>query len=418
MRFCLKGSALFALAVLAAAGDAGAQAVTDPTKPAPPTPAPAPAASNAAPSPFTFTAAYTADLLDDASGGISPGGSYVDLLKLSAAYDGANAGHDGLTGLISIEHQFGSQFTAQRVGAIQAISASEAQPGTLRLYEAWGQQEVLSGQGGVKVGLIDLNSTFDVQETAALFLNASNGIGPDIGDTGLNGPSDYPTPALAVTSFYRPAEGWTAQVGVFDGVAGDPAHRGDFIALQVDGALIIGQIEKRFGDTARIEVGAWTYTAEFPSLDNIGPNGVGRSVGGNDGVYGLLEGQLMPKPGGGDGGLAGWIRAGFANGNINPIANYASTGLVYTGLIAGRDKDEIGVSIARAGLGSGARDQGHLEGRRIGAAETNLETTYRYVVSDWLNVQPDLQYVINPHGDVHIPDALVVGLRLSFTYTK
>ncbi len=418
MGYRLSASGLFALAVLAAATDSNAQTVTDPTKPAPPTPAPAAASADAAPSPFTFTGAYTADLLDDVSGGLNPGGAYVDLLKLSAAYDGSSVGHEGLTGLISIEHQFGSQFTAQRVGAVQAISASEAQPGTLRLYEAWVQQDVLGGQGGVKAGLIDLNSTFDVQETAALFLNASNGIGPDIGDTGLNGPSDYPTPALAVTSFYRPAEGWTAQFGIFDGVAGDPAHRGDFLALQIDGALIIGQIEKRFGDTARIEAGAWTYTSQFPSLDNVGPNGAGRSVGGNDGAYGLIEGQLMPKPGGGDGGLAGWIRAGLANGNINPVANYASAGLVYTGLIAGRAKDEVGVSIARAGLGDGARHQGALEGRRIGAAETNLETTYRYVVNDWLNVQPDLQYVIDPHGDVHIPDALVVGLRLAFTYTK
>lgn len=126
----------------------------------------------------------------------------------------------------------------------------------------------------------------------------------------------------------------------------------------------------------------------------------------------------MSKPGGGDGGLAGWLRAGFANGNINPIANYASAGLVYTGLVTGGDKDELGVSLARAGLGDGARYQGYLAGRHIGAAETNLETTYRFVVNDWLNVQPDLQYVINPHGDMHIPDALVVGLRLAFTYTK
>jgi hypothetical protein len=73
-----------AFAALLSAPQTAAQAVTDPTKPAPP---PAPAAPAAAPSsPFSFTAAYTADLLDDVAGGRETGAAYVDLLKLSAAY--------------------------------------------------------------------------------------------------------------------------------------------------------------------------------------------------------------------------------------------------------------------------------------------------------------------------------------------
>jgi porin len=401
-------------AVLAIASPLAAQAVTDPTKPAAPAAPDKPA--QGPPSPFTLTAAYTADLLDDVGGGRRPGAGYTGLVKLAAAYDGATAGHEGLTGLVSIEDSSGSDFTDHHVGGVQAISASEAQPQALRLYEVWLQQDILHGQGGVKAGLIDLNTTFDVQETAALFLNASHGIGPDLGDTGVNGPSDYPTPALAITAFYRPAEGWTAQLGVFDGVAGDPAHRADFVAARLDGALIIGQVEKRFGDTARVEAGAWAYTAAFPSLAQVNADGGPRKLGGNDGLYGLVEGQLMSKSGGG--GLSGWVRVGVANGEINAVEDYLGAGLVYAGLIKGRDNDEIGVAIARAGFGPGARRDGALRGRDIGQAEIDLETTYRYSFKDWLNIQPDVQYVINPHGDQHIPSALVLGLRLAFTYSK
>jgi porin len=269
------------IAMLALASPLAAQTIADPT--APPSAA-KPAKPDQQPSPLTFTVAYTADALDNLSGGVSRGANYVDLLRLSAAYDGAVAGHDGLTALFSIEHFNGSNFTGDRIGGIQALSGSEAQPSALRLDEAWVQRELWGGAGAVKAGLIDINTTFDVQETAALFLNASHGLGPDLGDTGLNGPSDYPTTALAIASVYRPAPGWTAQLGLFDGVAGDPNHRRRFVAVQLsadDGALVIAQLEKRFGDTARVEAGAWTYTASFPSLGRPDVNGVPRRVGGN-----------------------------------------------------------------------------------------------------------------------------------------
>jgi porin len=357
-------------------------------------------------------------MLAEVHGGQRPGEGYVDLIKLSAAYDGANAGHEGLTGLVSVEHANGANFTANRVGAVQAISADETQPGALRLYEVWLQQEFLAGRAGIKAGLIDINTTFDVQETAALFLNASHGIGPDLGDTGLNGPSDYPTPALAVTGVYRPREGWTAQLGIFDAVAGDPNHPGRFVAIKLDGALILAQVEKRFGDVARIEGGAWTYTSAFASLDQFDAGGVPRRVHGNGGLYGLVEGRLFAKPGEDAGGLNGWLRVGIANGDINRAENYLGAGLVYTGLIPGRDKDEVGLAMARAGFGGGARAAGALAGRDIGDSETNLEATYRYAFKDWLNIQPDVQYVIHPGGDQHIPNAIVVGMRLAFTVSK
>jgi porin len=420
-----------------------AQTITDPTKPTPPAPtgAPSPPASSPAaspgaapsatapaqppsaagasaapPSPLTFTVAYTADVLADVAGGVSRDGGYVDLLKLSANYDASAQGLPGLTGLVSVEHFFGSDFTTKRVGGFQNVSGNETEPAALRLYEVWLQEAFAGGAGGVKAGLIDLNTTFDVQETAALFLNASQGIGPELGDTGPNGPSNYPTPALAVTAFYRPAESWTLQLGVFNGAAGNPNNRAEVAAVKLDGALVIGQAEKRFGDRARGEIGAWGYTNDFPSLADMASDGATRRIGGNDGVYGLVEGRLIGKSDGP--GLSAWVRAGLANGDINQAASYLGGGVVYTGLIKGRDKDEIGFAVARAGFGAGARHEAALAGRDLDATETNLEATYRYVVKDWLNIQPDVQYVLDPHGRARTPNALVVGLRLAFTYSK
>ncbi len=404
--------------VLAGPAFGQTQPVADPTKTAnqpagpPQDKPPAPA-----PSPYTVTVNYDLDLLDNLSGGRSRGFGHADLLKASLGYDGNLQGREGLSALVSLEHSFGSDFTQRRVGGFQAITSIEAHPAATRLYEAWVQQDILDGRAGFKIGLIDLNTIFDVQETAALFLNAADGTGTDLADTGVNGPSIYPTTAAAVSGFWRPNNDWTLQLGVFDATAGDPRHRSDFLAIKLRGALIIAQAERRFGDTARVEVGAWDYTNSFPALDRFGPGGVSRRVHGNVGIYGLIEGRLL-KQGEEGKGLSGWVRIGLANGDINPARRYLGAGLVYTGPIHGRDKDEAGVAMADVGFDEGARIAALQEGRQVIEHETVVEATYRYACKDWLAVQPDVQYVIHPHGDPHIANALAVGVRLAFTWSK
>ena len=256
------------------------------------------------------------------------------------------------------------------------------------------------------------------RKTAALFLNASHGIGPDLGDTGLNGPSDYPNPALAITSFYRPAEDWTVQLGFFDGVAGNPAHHGDFVGVKLDGALLIGQVEKRFGDTARVELGALDLYRQVSLARQLLSWRFGKSCRGRPRPLRLDRRQAA-----GEAGPEGrrFERLGPrwpCQRRYQPDGQLSRRRLVYTGPFEGRDKDEAGVAFARAGLGEGARYVGMLAGRRIGSAETAFEATYRYAATDWLNIQPDLQYVINPHGDRDIADAVVVGMRFAFTYIR
>ena len=46
------------------------------------------------------------------------------------------------------------------------------------------------------------------------------------------------------------------------------------------------------------------------------------------------------------------------------------------------------------------------------AREVVIETAYNAVLTEWLSVQPDLQYVMNPGGDAKFKNAIVVGLRV------
>jgi porin len=66
----------------------------------------------------------------------------------------------------------------------------------------------------------------------------------------------------------------------------------------------------------------------------------------------------------------------------------------------------------------GARRAGALQGLDVGGSETAFEATYRCAFKDWLNVQPDIQYIVNPGGNRRLGNALVVGIRVAFTASR
>jgi porin len=118
--------------------------------------------------------------------------------------------------------------------------------------------------------------------------------------------------------------------------------------------------------------------------------------------------------------FVGFIFAPSSNSNIFPF--FFMTGLVYQGLIPGRDRDVTALGLAY-GEFSGAlrrvgRDNHHIGGAGLGwrGFEMMLELTYEFALTPWLTVQPDAQYIIAPSGTSDIPDALVLGLQVSVNF--
>jgi carbohydrate-selective porin OprB len=59
-----------------------------------------------------------------------------------------------------------------------------------------------------------------------------------------------------------------------------------------------------------------------------------------------------------------------------------------------------------------------LNGLASDKAETNIEFTYRARVTDWLALQPDAYWVINPGTDPGLKNALVIGLRFEIGFGR
>ena len=62
------------------------------------------------------------------------------------------------------------------------------------------------------------------------------------------------------------------------------------------------------------------------------------------------------------------------------------------------------------------KDQEDYSGVHPRNYESDIELTYRAPINDWLAVQPDVQYTINPGSNPLLKNDLIIGLRLEFGY--
>jgi porin len=368
------------------------------------------AAADEAGSGFELGAVYTGEVWSNA-GGLDQGTRYLDNLDLQVTADlnrligwpGAKAFAYGL-------YNNGHTFSGELAGDLQGISNIETGVQAFKLYEAWIDQSFGGGQGSLRVGLYDLNSEFDAGNVRALFINSSHGIGPDFSQAGENGPSIFPATSLAARINWSFENGVYLRGAVLDGVPGDPEHpkRTTIDLSSDDGVLWVAEAGLA-EDSGRLwSLGVWGFTARFDDLTEAVTHRDNR------GVYAAVEETLMSKEDGGPFTLAGSLRVGLANDDINPLSSFAGASLVATGVIDARPDDQLGLAVAVANTGSKFRSQIADAGGDPAAREINLELTYRAQVTEWLALQPDLQWVINPGADETIEDVFAAGLRFEF----
>lgn len=349
------------------------------------------------PAPVELHAYYLGDAFANLRGGIKTGARAMG--KLGAILD-ADASAIGIAGArlhVDLQYVHGQSLSNDLVGDAQVVSNIDA-VSALRPMEAYfalpfGE----AGQATLKLGLIDLNVDFDVQRYGAFFLNSSHGIAPDVSQSGLNGPSIFPTSASAVTVQWR-GRGWTGRLGLFDAVAGDPDHpRRTVVRFPgTTGLLMVGEVDLAIGGGGELQVGAWRYTPRFARIDAAGAEGK------SQGFYALVEGPLARQ---GEAEMGGWIRIGVASDAVNPIGLYLGGGATF-----GTEDRRIGLAVAHARLGDSARLAADLY-----RAETTIELSYAHRVHPRILLQPDVQYVVHPGWHPSRRDAIVAGMRVHLT---
>ncbi|WP_299309943.1 carbohydrate porin [uncultured Croceicoccus sp.] len=340
---------------------------------------------------FRLSAAYTAEVWRN-EGGVKDGWRYLDNLDVVLEADLERAaGWKGATGQVYVLYNNGASLS-ELTGDIHIVSNIETGVRALRLYEAWIEQEI-GDTASVKVGLYDLNSEFDALETSALFIGSAHGIGQDIAQTGENGPSIFPVTSLSVRAQVQIDDGLLVRAAILDAVPGDLDRPSRTAIALGDGVLAIAEADWRMG-ALRLLAGGWRYSEKQDRVD-------GRGEASSSGAY--LRGETCLR-GAEYCGIAVFARAGIASGATNPYAAFLSGGVVFSP----REEEQVGLAVVHA-IASDvpAVDEGRAN------SETVIEATYARLLTSWLSVQPDVQYVINPGASPGTRDALVMGLRVA-----
>lgn len=207
------------VAVLLAAGVAG------PVLAGPPAPPPT----------LSLAARETIDFWNNISGGVRTGPVILSKLQVSGTVTGNRFGFPGVSVHAQVYRTDGASL-GNRVGDIQTVSNIEAVP-AFRLFESWVEKKFGDEDRSfaIRAGLMDLNSDFDSLQASSVLINSSQGIGPDLSRSGLNGPSIFPVTAAGVRASWLPSKRWTFRVAAFDGVPGNPDRPKEFVSIRLRG---------------------------------------------------------------------------------------------------------------------------------------------------------------------------------------
>lgn len=379
---------------------------------------------------------YDGSALANVRGGAARGRSYQGMLRWQVALDGERAfGWTNTTAYFNLmnTHHVGPTVLT---GDAQGVS-NMAAPSGLRLEEAWIQRNFDSGRFSALIGRYDLNSEFYRLNSAGLFLNSSFGVGPEFSQTGISGPSIFPSTAIGIRIAYKPEENFVIRAAVFDGVPVDrddgrrAAFRGgDGLLLvyemawlnrptslqaQPDRRFLIGRASGLDPYSDKIAAGIWHYTTRLDDLSDL--DVLGRPVrrAGSTGVYVLADTLIYHSQGDPSKQLTGFLQLGASDARTNRFDGYLGLGLVATGLVSGRPNDEVGIAAASARNGKHFL-LGSQQLPGLSRAETTIELTYLTQLENKMSLQPSVQYVVHPNTDATLARAITLQLRAEIAF--
>ncbi len=420
---------------------------------------------------FTFT--YYGDAFGNPSGGVKQGLGYDG--RLGAIIDAdleKLAGWSGAKFHASLHLIHGTQFSAVNLQNLAVVSGIEAMP-SARLFNLWIEQKI-GNDMNLRLGQYGAGQEFMVSQTAGLFVNAAFGwpVLPAV-DLPSGGPA-YPTAALAARLMWAPTDQLTVRAAIFDGDPAGPGTQNPVVrdpygvSFRVnDPPLLIAEIAYAYNQDSKapsqeqphqegagpqrpqrnpvratagglpgtVKVGGWMHAGQFADQRFNTQGGLLAVSGsplmhaGSVTVYGIIDQMLWRN---GERELNGFLRVAGTPNDRNVISLYLDAGLAYKGLLDSRPDDLIGIGISYSGVSPQAAaydcDVVAVTGTAtpIRNYEVAIELTYQMQLADTWSVQPTVQYIVNPGGNVPnpsdpsgtsaIPNALVLGVRTNLRF--
>lgn len=356
---------------------------------------------------ITPYARYYITVLGNPVGGKKKGVQYAGLFNVHLNFDLERLLNiPGAEFLISGSWASGRSLSEEDIGNF--FTASEVFSGrSVRLFQLILKSEVIEDLLTVAVGRMGIGDQFSTSE---IFYNYVS--------TAINGhPISFPLNDEAF--FSNPQASWAARVGLAPAkefymkagvynsnprVGEDSAHGVDFsfkkgVILVSEIGYLRGQKAENSNMPGRYTFGAFYDNRKFDELSDDS-----KKQKGNYGLYWILQQMIYRENAHSDQGLTPWTAITISpDETINTFPIFISGGLVYKGLVPDRGRDVTAFGFAYGTLSDDLENKDY---------ELMLELTHIFQATPWLQIQPDIQWVIHPGGSGEIPNALVIGMQM------
>ena len=408
----------------------------------------------------TLTLLENIETFGNLSGGVTQGWGPKGLATVTLQMDTEKAfGLKGGTLNVSGLEIWGGDFSTSNLMVQQTLSDIDA-PAGVRLWELWYQQK-FGDKFDVKIGEQSLDEEFIIAPSGnSLFINGVSGWpGLPTVDLPGGGPA-YPLAGLGVRGRAQVTDSVTVLAGVFNGSPipwdspNTPRSNPNGVSFPLNtGALAIAELQYAFGSGAPgkanadgplpgvYKIGAWydSYKFDDQQYDTIGlplasplSNGMPATPHGDFSLYGVMDQMIWRAKDNTNRSLNVFFRPMFTPyQDRNLVSASINAGFALKAPLPTRDNDAFGIEMGTVWASSGAsRFDRQMQFFQpsvytpIRSSETFLEATYQFQVLPSWQIQPDVQYFINPGLGIANPDdptqriknELVVGLRTNITF--
>jgi len=386
---------------------------------------------------ISITGSFTTDLLGNPIGGFSQGFAGATSMGMQMVVD--------LEKLVGIPHlsfitsgiwRTGENLSADRIGNLFTV-AQLFGGSNLRLYEFMLRTELFEDRLMIQAGRM---GAFDQFLTSPINWNfVNNGFDGTPKGIFFNAPAFgatvYPTSSWGLISRWRePETGWYVQAGGFllDSQNGSNSTNGMNWTFNVDqGWAVIAEAGWRLNEKPGTQglpgyyaVGGF-YTSDEQATFSLVPrqrSNAGAYLMAQQTIYrsntpeNLERARNVWGPGAMDGFTLFSVWVFGPDESINQFPLYNNSGFVWQGVFPGRPDDFLAGGIASGFISRDLKQLQRLQGNPVQDYEIVLELNYRYQITPFVYVQPDMQYVIRPGATGNIPDALVLGAQMSVIF--
>ena len=307
---------------------------------------------------------------------------------------------DGGTLYALVQNNHGNRGITTAVGSAQPVTNLEADPYT-QLTELFLEQTALDERLRIRIGKQDANRDFGTPRFGGNFINNNFGMYP------TSPLPSYPTTGLGAIVSATPVAWLTGKAALYEG-SPDIGGLGLTTAFEsgagytlVGGAAATHHFGPADRDGGTTSAGAWWRSGDVMEIGTAMP----QTFSDNAGWFVQHDERIYLHPTNPDDprGLTVILRASWARPDRNAVTRYAGGSAAWHG-IGPRRNDT-------AGVGAGTfRVAEPLAGSAGPRDEWFVEAFYKLRLTNFISLQPDLQWFHHPGGDG--ADTTVLGLRL------